>query len=375
MKLKTLLKTSHPWLEKQAHPSSVVIATLGRLSRSLADHVFPGWSTPEARQAVLDELRPTIKNLTALKSAFHAELSDLDRHERKLLVERKLISPCMAARGDGSEVFIPKNQKLSVMLNEEEHLVIHSFSEGYKIPQLRKSLEKMAEQIEETHIFAKNQQGEYLSSIPAECGNGLQMYLVMHLPGLVISNLMKEIRNAFEKLGLQISPFYSDEHHDTHDLFVIYTTPKSSAQSEQDLETLRRVCETLIRREMQVRNKLINLRPLELRDQVTRALGRLLYATTLSFTEMSNALSLLILGMHYQFLSFESMDVGGASAILRRMNTTYAPAHFAERMGLRVGEKDSRQVMALRAQCIQAELNKLQININSIENSLSQASV
>lgn len=371
MKLKTLLKTSYPWLEQQGEDDSILIATLGRLSRALSGHVFPGWSDFDSRQAAADELRPSIKNLAGFKTAFHADMADLSHHDRTLLLERKLISPCMAARGDGSEIFIPKAQNVSIMLNEEEHFVIHSFACGAASDSLRTKMENIAQQLEETHRFARGHEGDYLSSIPAECGNGLQMYFVMHLPGLVISNLLKEIRIAFEKLDLQISPFYSDGSQDTSDLFVIYTTPKRGDESDVDLNKLQRVARTLIRRERQVRAKLIHLRPLDLRDQVSRALGRLLYATTLSFTEMANAISLLMLGIDYGFVTCAEWDAVHLSRLLRKLIIDHAPAHLAQRRALHVGDVDSKNMMALRAQSIQTEFAELNLKMNPIDPFLS----
>ncbi len=375
MKVKTLLKTSNPWLTPQSDDNLILVATLGRMSRSLSGHIFPGWSTPESRQAVLEELRPAILDLPHFKTALHAEMSQLNHHERKLLLERKLISPSMAARGKGSAVYIPKKQDVSIMLNEEEHLVIHSFAKGNALDELRKKMEKMAYQLEQGLNFAQSAKGDYLSSIPAECGDGLQMYYILHLPGLVISNLMKETRAAIEQLQLQLSPFYSDGKQDTSDLFVLFTTPSNALQSQANLVKLERVATKLVHRERQVRRKLINLRPLELCDQITRALGRLLYATTLSFTEMANAISLLILGLNYKIIRLEVDSDEHSVSLLRDLIISHAPAHLAERVGFKTGAEDSRQVMALRAQSIQLMLSSLNISINPVKNTFSQEKI
>lgn len=370
MKLSTLLKNSNPWLEQRGEEPPILLATLGRLTRSLPHHVFPGWSTEEARRAVLEELRPHITGLTGFKKAFQVDMSDLSHHERRLLLERKLISPSMAARREGCEIFIPKKQDISIMLNEEEHLVMHSFASGEALAELRLKLEKIADGLEEKLSFAKSQSGDYLSSIPAECGNGIQMYLVLHVPGLVISNLMKEIYKAVEKLGLQISPFYSDGNRDTGDSFVLYTTPCPLMQCEHELAKLRRVANTLVLREKQVRCKLFSLRPLELRDQVTRALGRLSYATTLSFTEMSNAISLLILGTSYGFLRWQPEQSENILTTLRQFNISLAPAHLAQTWGLCCSEHKAKEMAALRAKLIQEQLATLHVSINPIESPL-----
>ncbi len=366
MKVKTLLKTSNPWLTPEGDDDLILVATLGRLSRSLVGHKFPGWSTLESRQAALDVLRPAILDLPNFKTALNAEMSQLTHHERKLLLERKLISPSMAARGQGSEVFIPKKQDVSIMLNEEEHVIIHSFAKGNALHPLCYKMEKLAAKLEKRLDFAQSADGSYLSSIPAECGDGLQMYLVLHLPGLVISNLMKETKVALEQLNLQISPFYSDGKQDTSDLFVLFTTPSERVQNLANLRKLERVAQKLVKRERQVRRKLINLRPLELRDQITRALGRLLYATTLSFTEMANAVSLLILGLRYDIIRIENGGEEHPVAILRDIIIRHAPAHLAERIGLQSGQEDSRHIMALRAQSIQMMFGILNPSITPI---------
>ncbi|MFI3242751.1 MAG: hypothetical protein R3Y56_00695 [Akkermansia sp.] len=371
MKVKTLLKTSHTWLMPEDDNKLILVATLGRLSRSLKGQIFPGWSTQESRQKVLDALRPTISSLPHFKTGFCAELSDLKHHERKLLQERKLISPSMAARGDGSEVYIPRKQNISIMLNEEEHLVIHTFAKGNAIDELRDKMETLASKLEKKLDFAKSAEGDYLTSIPAECGNGIQMYLVLHLPGLVISNLMKEVRTSLEQLNLQLTPFYGDGKEDTGDLFVMSHLPDTDIQCDLNLDRLVRVAKALVKRERQVRAKLLHLRPLELRDQITRALGRLLYATTLSFTEMTNAISLLILGTYYQILRWDDDEDEHPVAILRDMVLSHSPAHLAERVGLQSGGEDSRHMMALRALSVQLMLGAMNVSIIPINNTSS----
>lgn len=377
MKLATLFKTSHPWLKPSGAEDPIILGTLGRLTRALSGQVFPGWSTVESRRAAAEQLRPQIMSIKGFKTAFHADMEQLSHHERRLLLERKLISPSMAARGAGSEIIIPKRQDICIMLNEEEHLVMHAFSASRSLTDVRLSLEQVANQLEDKLSFAQSAAGDYLSSIPVECGNGLQLYQVVYLPGLVISNLMKEMEKAIEKLGLQMSPYYSDGQKDTADCFVIYTTPCGQMQFTHESLKLERVINTLERRERQVRRKLIHLRPLELRDQVTRALGRLQYATTLSFSEMSNAISLLILGVSYDIIdsrpSAEWVDEkGGLVPSLRQFNINYAPAHLAQRLSLSCGEQDSREMKALRAQLLQRDLRELNLIVKPIILSLSQ---
>lgn len=302
---RSLLKKMPPWFNEGGEESDVIIGSMVRIVRNLAGHRFPGWSTEEGRQAVADELLPVIRQLPGNKTAaFAAEMTQLDYTQRRVLLERKLISQCMAARQQGCHIVINSKQDITFMVNEEEHLVMHLFSSSNDYTDLIRKGEDICKKIGSKVKFAVNNSGEYLTSLPAEVGTGIQLYTVMQLPALVAADMMQQITRGLEKLMLNIAPLYSNMGDDAANLFVIYTAPVLPKNKKEFCTHLRDITLTIAQREHEVRARLINNEATiaMVPDMVSRAYGLLRYATRLEYGEFINALCMIRLGIIARYI-------------------------------------------------------------------------
>ncbi len=326
--LSSIMKNRPSWLSCEGEFEGIIIASLGRLVRNLPGHSFPGWSTAASRAAVVETLLPLLLARSGFKTAFHADMGELALDERRMLLERKLITPCMAARQDGCHVIVPRKQDCSIMLNEEEHLVVHFFRQGQDLHNVLVDARRFSASLEKDLVFAHDPARGYLGSMPSEAGDGIQLSVVMHLPALVLANMMPQVNRALEKLHMGISPFYGGMQEDTGNTFIIYTHPAPLGETDQAAKRLERILHLLVLREVQVRTKLNITRPFELTDQVGRAFGLLCYAVRLSYREMLDSLSLLRLGSSCGLLRWEKEGdevLSGLCALAQEL----APAQLA----------------------------------------------
>lgn len=284
------------WMLECEDEQDIVIGTIGRLVRNLSGYRFPGWSTAEDRRAVSDILLPVLKGLRGFKNAYSCEMNELSYEQRRALMVRKQLTPCMAARQDGCHLIIPEKRDIICMVNEEEHLVLHACRIGNSIRETINELRKLASALEKKVSFAQDSRNGYLTSMPGESGDGIQIYTVLHLPGLVISNMIPQVTKAMEKLHINISPYYSDGEDDTGNLFIIYSIPGPSGSTEELMTHYRQVLKQLVNRELQVRAKLAEEPGLVLADKVARAYATLSHARRISLQESRNAISVLRLG-------------------------------------------------------------------------------
>lgn len=306
MKLDTLLSKSPGWNPDRNSTEGVVMGSIVRMVRNLPGHSFPGWSNAETRTAVVEKLLPAIQGIRGFKTAFCAELSELSYGQRRALLSRKQLTPCMAARQDGCYVIIPQRKPLLIMLNEEEHLVMHVFHDGLNLEDGVDDLLELSNQLEESVTFAHSTTHGYLTSIPAESGDGIQLYCILHLPALSLANMMGQVTKAMEKLHVSISPYFSDAQDDTGHRFVLFSIPGPEDSIDEVLESFEDVVQHLVRREQQVRRKLL-LEPGEhLRDAIARAYGLLTNCRRLSIKELRDATSLLRLGTLLGLLRWEA---------------------------------------------------------------------
>ncbi len=306
--LNNLTKNPPVWFRQGGEWNDVIIGVMGRLVRNLPGHAFPGWSTAEGRKAVADILVPAILNQPGFRNAYHAEMTELGYGCRRALLERRQLSPCMAARQDGCHLIINRKQDIVVMVNEEEHLTIHGFAPGLDFRTLLVQLRRLPERLGKELVFARNSRFGYLSSLPGEAGDGVQLYVVLHLPALTVSNMMPQVNRSVEKLQLNIAPFFPQLGEECGNTFVLYSNPAPAGEQANVLQHLIDVTTTLADREQQVRNRLMDLPAkgdIFLANRISRCYGLMRYSLALSAAEWVDALSMLRLGVAFSYISSE----------------------------------------------------------------------
>lgn len=293
------------WLFHRPGDDGIVLGTLGRLVRNLPEHPFPGWSTAESRRAVADILLPGLREIRGFKTARALEMSELSHAQRCTLLSRKQLTPCMAARQDGCHVLLPAKKDIFFMVNEEEHLVTHICHHGLATEAVVADMKTMAGKLAEKWKFAHDSRFGYQTSIPTEAGDGMQLYCILHLPALCITDMMGQVCKAMEKLHLTFTPYYSDGQDDTGHLYVLCSLPGPEDSIDEIADYFAGTAEHLVRREEQVRVRLQQTPGELLRDHLGRAYGLLRYARRLSILEMRNAFSFIQMATQTGHLEWE----------------------------------------------------------------------
>lgn len=316
--MKTLHKTllSAPVWMSGRPGEDIVMATIGRLVRNLRGHAFPGWSTAEGRARVASEIIPVMTSLPGFsRETFCAEMSDLDYETRRALLAGKMLTPCMAARGEGCHLILPRRRHLAVFVNEEEHLVIHSFRSGDSLYPVLGEMKRLSADLDARFPLARDAAIGYLTSLPSEAGDGMQMYQILHLPALTMAGMMQQVTRAAEKLHVNISPFYSDGNDDTGNTYVLFSVPGPEGATGELVSYFLHVIDHLRIRERQVRAKLMENSAELVTDCIGRAYGLLRYARRLSLKELRDTCSVLRLATVLGHIVWEAGADEGIAAL------------------------------------------------------------
>src|SRR5213592_969311 len=198
--------------------------------------------------------------------------------ERQVLVERHLISREHAAKGVGSAVVMNRRQTLSIMINEEDHLRMQSIRSGLQLKQAFKLVDKIDSALEEKLQFAYDPRLGYLTACPTNVGTGMRASAMLHLPGLVLSELINQVIQAVSKIGLAVRGLYGEGTEAMGNLFQISNQTTLGEKEEEIINRLSKVIETIIEKEHDSRQVLIQKKSNTLWDQIGRAYGVLTYA-------------------------------------------------------------------------------------------------
>src|ERR1051325_1445501 len=297
MKFANLMSTGGEWLRGEGPHHQIVISSRVRLARNLRQRAFPGWAKKAERTQILEVIKPRVEELPEMQDSFSELLQDLSALEKQVLVERHLISREHAARSVGSAVIINRRQTLSIMVNEEDHLRMQSIRSGLQLKSAFKLVDRVDSTLEEKLDFAFDSRLGYLTACPTNVGTGMRASAMLHLPGLVLSDMINQVIQAVNKIGLAVRGLYGEATEAMGNLFQISNQTTLGEKEEEIISRLSKVIETIIEKEHNARQMLLQKKPNTLLDQIGRAYGVLTYAHAMASKEALNLLSVIKLGM------------------------------------------------------------------------------
>lgn len=330
--------------------SDIVITSRVRLARNLTSHPFPGWARKEDRAIIMDEIKPALEDLSEMKDSFSEEMTKLSAIEKQVLVERHLISREHAAKGPGCGTVMNRNQTISVMINEEDHLRMQAIRPGLQLSSAYQSLDRIDTSLEETLPFAFDHQYGYLTACPTNLGTGMRASAMLHLPGLVLSEQINQTIQGANKIGLAVRGLYGEGTEALANLFQISNQNTLGSKEEEIIEHLDRVILQLIENEKNARLKMLEDKPTAIQDQVGRAYAVLKFAHIISSKEALTHLSMIRLGCDLGFVPEEERET------INVLLTEIQPAHL-QISAKRKLSPDERDI--LRADIIRSSLNAL----------------
>ena len=297
MKFSNVMSSAGEWLRGEGPHHQIVISSRVRFARNLRNRAFPGWAKKAERTAILELIKPRVEDLTEMQDSFSELLQDLSALGKQVLVERHLISREHAAKGAGSAVIMNRRQTLSIMINEEDHLRMQSIRSGLQLKQAFKLLDKIDSALEGDLEFAYDPRLGYLTACPTNVGTGMRASAMLHLPGLVLSELINQVVQAVSKIGLAVRGLYGEGTEAMGNLFQISNQTTLGEKEDEIINRLTKVIETIIEKEHDARQVLIQKKSNTLWDQIGRAYGVLTFAHAMTSKEALNLLSIIKLGV------------------------------------------------------------------------------
>lgn len=297
MKISALLANPSELTDTASSKCAVVLMTRIRLARNLSGHRFPGWSREPDREAVLARCRDALAGAAVMKRSLNAALADLSELERQVLVERHLISRELAGAKHAAGLVINRDQTVSVMVNEEDHLRIQVLRAGFQLKKAWTQINDLDSELEERLDFAFDPTLGYLTACPTNLGTGMRASAMMHLPALVISGQMEKVVRAVNQLGMVVRGLFGEGSDASGSIFQISNQTTLGESEQAILKRLGSVLQSIVEHELNAREKLVEADAAKLFDKIGRAFGILQNCHQLSSSEAMNLLSLLRLGI------------------------------------------------------------------------------
>jgi len=300
-----------PWMQEEGPDSDIVLSSRIRLARNFANATYPLLADADNLEEIRDFFKTNYENQSFQDYqdfAFIA-INDLSSIEKRVLVEKHLISPHLVKNAETSAVLISENEQVSVMINEEDHIRIQLYFPGF---QLTEGLEKVFEfddWLEEKINYAFDESRGYLTSCPTNVGTGLRASVMMHLPALVMTKQINRMIPAINQLGLVVRGIYGEGSEAQGNIFQI-SNQITLGKSEQDIvEDLESVVRQLITHERNARSRIQEQNRTKLEDRIYRSYGVLENARIIESKEAAQCLSNVRLGIDLGLIEKVSRNI------------------------------------------------------------------
>jgi protein arginine kinase len=346
-----LLQQPCAWFSPDSS-TDIIVSSRIRLARNLKESAFPGWAGDEERERIWKELHAVLRGIQPLSTGFAVSMAELDEIDKLVLFERHLISREHADKGRGSGLVASSDERIAIMVNEEDHLRLQALRPGFDMAGAWKLLDAMDTAIEKSALYAFSVRLGYLTACPTNVGTGMRASVMMHLPGLVLMNEINPVIKGISKIGLAVRGLWGEGTEAIGNMFQISNQTSLGEKEEAIIAGLEQIVLEIMDHEKNARARLLERKEIMLRDHVGRSYGILSNAHILSTKEALDLLSGLRLGI----------DLGILSALDRRviegLLLLVQPGHLQKAEGRKLKTKDRDHARAERVRAALAEAGK-----------------
>ena len=321
-----------------------------RLARNLADERFPEWATEHDRVRVLEKVKKTLQD--AESTMVLRPLADFDATQLDMFCEAHIISRDLLKHDMGAGIAYDPNVPFCVMVNEEDHLRIQGFAEGFDMQAAWHSADRLDTRLESQLTYAWSPRLGYLTACPSNVGTGLRASVMLHLLGLRLIGEMDAVMRGLERIRLLVRGIGGEGSEAAGQIYQISNMDTLGVDEATIVQRVTRIACEVIHQERNARIRLVREMPLVLMDCLARALCLLQQARLLSSGEAVEFLSALRLGASLGLVT--RLNVRGVDKLIQDVQPGHLQKCFEKPLGCE--ERDARRADFLRSKLANVKL-------------------
>ena len=335
---------------KKVPEADVVISSRIRLARNSRIYPFPPKLDIDQAIEVVNFYKSAILNNdnSISKQLEFIDSTKINPLDKACLVEKHLVSPEFALKKEVTGLVLSKDERVSVMINEEDHLRIQSLYSGLQLNKAWELCNKVDDIIEKKSEYAYSEELGYLTCCPTNVGTGMRASIMVHLPALSILGYVSSVLDAVSKFGITVRGLYGEGSEVMGNMYQI-SNQVSLGQSEEEIITkINVIADRIIEQERIARHQLLKARN-HLEDRIFRSFGVFSNARIMTSSECMKLLSDVLLGIELKIINNLSVNTINELMIITQ------PANLQKVYGKTL-EHEERDIK--RAELIRSKLSK-----------------
>jgi len=278
--------------------NDLVLTSRIRLARNLDKIVFPHKITDEKGKDLVKKVEAAFYTEGFSKESYRTvKLWETDRKTQNAFFEKHLISSNMINNWSKAAVILSADDKLSVMINEEDHIRIQCINPGYSLEEAFIYANEVDDHLERMLEFAFNEKYGYLTACPTNVGTGMRASVMIHLPFITMNSKLEGSLYTLSKLGMAIRGIYGEGSKTAGSIYQISNQITLGINEKETIRNLKAVVNTIVALENKERENAYKNYKHEIQDKVSRALGTLKSSVLMPSPECLELLSYVRMGV------------------------------------------------------------------------------
>lgn len=333
-------------LKEKEIQSDIVISSRIRIARNMEDMSFPHRLNQEDASKIIDTIYDTVASANiSFRDDFNLiKIDNIDSIERINYVEKHLISPALIKNTLSGAFLINKEETISIMINEEDHIRIQCLYPGLQLDKALDIANKIDDLLEENIKYAFDEQLGYLTCCPTNIGTGIRASVMLHLPALSLTGYIHGIMHTASKIGLTVRGIYGEGTEYLGDIYQLSNQVTLGMSEEEIVSNLHNVTLQIIQNERVARQRLLNSKSMDLEDKIFRAYGTLKHARLLTSKEAMQLISNVKLGINFNLI--KDISIGQLNELISMIQPGHLQKYF--KCQLSESERDIKRAQLVR---------------------------
>lgn len=285
---------------------STIVTTRVRLARNIAGYPFPSKLESVARAKEIIRLVDTEASRIGVFKLYY--MSDITEIVARSLMEEHLISADLIANKKYGAALIDQEERLSIMINEEDHLREQYIMRGFHLSRAYENISAMDDTLSKSIRFAYDKQLGYLTACPTNLGTGLRASVMLFLPGLTRLNKMNHLIHYISRLGLTVRGVYGEGSVAEGYMYQISNEVTLGLEEETIISEVEKAVLEVVGLEARAREQLVKNDLIGVKDECRRSFGILTNCEKVSFKEFLQLVSNVKLGAALGYVNIRDIS-------------------------------------------------------------------
>ncbi len=289
----------------KSYLENMAVSSRVRLARNLAHLPYPPFDDlTEPVMSFMAQATSVLRKSGRYKAYAMSALTPL---QKQSLIEKHQISPLLAANKSSGAVLISADERVSVMLNEEDHLRLQCVTKGFDLVSAFCVLNEIDDRLIASLPIAYDGELGFLTACPTNVGTGMRASVMMFLPALTQTEGIQKIVRELGKAKIEVRGIFGEGTKASAYLYQISNKLSLGYSEFNLLNAVMRAALTLAEAEAKAREQVIDDYS-GVKDKSLRAFGLINYCYKLKMSELYDCYASIKLGEYYDFFSISNME-------------------------------------------------------------------